>query len=178
MDFVMPYVVFNFTLQALEDTELFGQALGRALARGEHLALVGGLGAGKTTLTRAVAEGFGVSNLAEVASPTYAYAHEYAAQGAKLQHLDFYRLGDADNALALGIDEVLQNAEAPAVVEWADLVPELLSPEALWLTLTRAPGASARAVVLRVPAARASALQRALAAWVGTAVPERGGKPL
>lgn len=163
----MPDVAFEFVLHTLEDTRALGLALGRALLPGEHLALVGGLGAGKTTLTGCVAEGFGVRDLREVASPTYAYAHEYAAQGRKLQHLDLFRLGDEDNALALGLDEMLQDAESPAVVEWADLFPQLLGPQALWLTLRRQPGASMRTAQLRVPEGRAAALRAALPSFVG-----------
>ncbi len=163
----MNHLYFHCTLSRLEATEALGFALGQALLPGEQLGLEGGLGAGKTTLTRSLAEGYGVFDLNEVASPTYGYAHIYDATKGRLNHMDFYRLGDVETAMSLGLDELLNDAGAATVVEWAELFAELLQPEALWLTLRREAGSAQRTAQLRVPAIRAEALTRALPEWVG-----------
>jgi len=158
---------WHITLHNLEATAAFGRALGQALRPGEHVALVGDLGAGKTTLCHSLAEGFGVADLREVASPTYAYAHVYGSPKGPLHHLDFYRLGDVETAYGLGLDDLLCDPQAPCIVEWANLFAELLKPEALWLTLTRTPGSPERALRMVAPLKRAQELSPLLPPWVG-----------
>jgi tRNA threonylcarbamoyladenosine biosynthesis protein TsaE len=158
---------WHITLPNLEATAALGRVLGGALRPGEHVALVGGLGAGKTTLCHSLAEGFGVADLREVASPTYAYAHVYGGPKGSLHHLDFYRLGDVDTAYGLGLDDLLNDPAAPCMVEWADLFAPLLKPEALWLTLTRTPGSPERALHMVAPLQRAQELSPLLPPWIG-----------
>ena len=113
------------------------EALGRSAAamvtNGSVIALVGGLGAGKTHWTKGFVAGMGSS--AEVTSPTFGLVHEYP--GARLQvfHLDFYRLNSADELLALGWDELL-DADGVVIAEWGDKFPELLPEDTVWLYFT------------------------------------------
>lgn len=132
------------TLADLEATYALGRALGGAARPGDCLALGGGLGAGKTTLSRVVAEAFGLETPAEFASPTYTYLNPYAGRAGEVLHFDFYRLSGPEDAYALGLDEALARTDALLLVEWAELVPELLPPGALWLTLARHPPGEAR----------------------------------
>ncbi|MHB1313827.1 MAG: tRNA (adenosine(37)-N6)-threonylcarbamoyltransferase complex ATPase subunit type 1 TsaE, partial [Gemmatimonadaceae bacterium] len=81
------------TLMTLDELNAFGVALGKAAAAALPvvLTLSGDLGAGKTTLTRAIGHGFGV--IEPVTSPTYALVHEYSASDFKhFYHLDLYRI--------------------------------------------------------------------------------------
>lgn len=158
----MKHVSWHISLGSEQDTQVLGEAIGRLLVPGEHLALVGAMGAGKTTLCRSIAKGYGVTHLAEVSSPTYAYAHEYHAPCGRLHHLDFHRITNVESAWALGLDDVLSDAQAPSLVEWADLCPELLRPDAVWLTLDRKVGESVRVAHLRAPSARAAAIAAGL----------------
>ena len=113
------------------------EALGREAAAfakaGAIIALVGGLGAGKTHWTKGFVAGIG--SAADVTSPTFGLLHEYSGGRLPVFHLDFYRLESAAELIALGWDELLEQGGV-IVAEWADKFPELLPPETLWLHFT------------------------------------------
>ena len=120
-------------LRTLEDTRELARRLLRRAPEGTLLVLSGPLGAGKTTLTRFLAEALG--SQADVTSPTYTLVHEYPTPAGVLVHIDAYRLPDAAALEQLGLDETLERARL-VVVEWGTgLLP--LHPEALWLELER-----------------------------------------
>ncbi|WP_036318634.1 tRNA (adenosine(37)-N6)-threonylcarbamoyltransferase complex ATPase subunit type 1 TsaE [Microbacterium indicum] len=87
-----------------DEMEELGRAIGSELAAGDLIVLTGPLGAGKTTLTRGIAEGMGVRG--PVQSPTFVIArtHPSLTGGAPLVHADAYRLGDAAELEDLDID--------------------------------------------------------------------------
>ncbi len=108
--------------------------LGRAAAAdarpGTVIALIGGLGAGKTHWTKGFVAALGCG--AEVTSPTFGLVHEYRGGGLAVFHWDFYRIDDAGELVAVGWDEYLE-AEGVTVVEWGDKFPELLPAGAILL---------------------------------------------
>lgn len=118
-----------------QDAIAFGRHLGSRLVPGSVVALVGGLGAGKTHVAKGIAAALGYSG--EVTSPTFTLVHEYAdpSMACPVYHFDFYRLRTPDEVLGLGWDEYLE-AGGICVVEWADLFPELLPPDAQWWRLS------------------------------------------
>jgi tRNA threonylcarbamoyl adenosine modification protein YjeE len=101
-----------------------GEQLGRGLAPGSVVLLSGELGAGKTTLARAIVRGLGAAD--PVSSPTYALVHHYHGARGDVYHVDCYRLRQPDEAADLDW-ETLASADA-LVVEWperaAGWVPE------------------------------------------------------
>jgi tRNA threonylcarbamoyladenosine biosynthesis protein TsaE len=113
------------------------EALGRTAAElagpGSVIALVGGLGAGKTHWTKGFVAGMG--STADVTSPTFGLLHEYPSGRLPVFHLDFYRLESAAELLALGWDELLDQGGV-ILAEWGDKFPELLPPETVWLHFT------------------------------------------
>ncbi|KAB2638377.1 MAG: tRNA (adenosine(37)-N6)-threonylcarbamoyltransferase complex ATPase subunit type 1 TsaE [Verrucomicrobia bacterium] len=113
-------------------TQLGRIAAGDARA-GSVIALVGGLGAGKTHWTKGLVAAMGCP--LEVTSPTFSLVHEYRGGRLNVFHFDFYRLDSAADVLALGWDEYLETAGI-VVVEWADKFPALLPPDAIWLHFT------------------------------------------
>jgi tRNA threonylcarbamoyladenosine biosynthesis protein TsaE len=113
----------------LAATEAFGRRLGALLFSGAVVALVGQLGAGKTHLVRAVAEGLGVKNPAAVNSPTFVLIQEYPAR-LPIYHFDAYRLGGAREFRELGTDEYF-HGDGVCLVEWADKVEAALPAEHL-----------------------------------------------
>lgn len=122
----MPHTVH---LPDLAATEALGRRLGPLLFPGAVVAMVGGLGAGKTHFVRAVAEGLGVRNPAAVTSPTFVLIQEYPAR-LPVYHFDAYRLNTADEFVALGADEYFQG-DGVCLVEWADRVMGALPTERL-----------------------------------------------
>src|SRR5438874_1263973 len=113
----------------LAATEAFGRRLGGLLFPGVVVALVGRLGAGKTHLTRAVAEGLGVKNPAAVNSPTFVLIQEYPAR-LPIYHFDAYRLSGPREFAELGVDEYF-HSDGVCVIEWADRVEAVLPTDHL-----------------------------------------------
>ena len=107
-----------------------GRAAAAGMRPGEVVALVGGLGTGKTHWTKGLVAGLGCD--AEVTSPTFSLVHEYPGGRMPVFHLDFYRLENVQELIAIGWDEYL-DAGGVVIAEWGDKVPELLPPEARWL---------------------------------------------
>lgn len=116
-----------------EAMETLGRMAGETVGPGAVIALVGGLGAGKTHWTKGFVAGIGSS--ADVTSPTFGLLHEYRGGRLPVFHLDFYRLESAAELLALGWDEILEE-EGVIVAEWADKFPEVLPPDTCWLSFT------------------------------------------
>ena len=116
----------NLSLPILDlaATEAFGRRLGARLFPGAVVALVGQLGAGKTHLTRAIAEGLEVKNPAAVNSPTFVLIQEYPAR-LPIYHFDAYRLSGPREFAELGVDEYFRG-DGVCLVEWADKVDATL----------------------------------------------------
>jgi tRNA threonylcarbamoyladenosine biosynthesis protein TsaE len=127
------------------DTETLGRRLGAKLFPGSVVALVGPLGAGKTHLVRAVAEGMGITDSRAVSSPTFVLIQEYQAR-LPIFHFDAYRLKSPAEFFDLGAHEYFQGTGV-CLVEWADRVEAFLPPEHLRITIT-ATGETARSFEL------------------------------
>lgn len=109
-------------------TELLGAALARALPQPAVVALHGTLGAGKTRLVRAVAQGLGIDP-DQVTSPTFVLLHEYSGE-AMLFHFDAYRLAGEEEFWQLGAEEYLDGTTGGiTVIEWAERVAACLPAE-------------------------------------------------
>jgi tRNA threonylcarbamoyladenosine biosynthesis protein TsaE len=105
-------------LPDLAATQAFGARIAAQLRAGDVVALSGGLGAGKTTLARAVIAALG--HAGEVPSPSFAIIETYDPPQVRLPlvHADFYRLGDPAEAEELGLDDYRDGAALMA--EWPE----------------------------------------------------------
>lgn len=123
-------------LDSPDATLRFGRALARHCAGGERIALVGELGAGKTTLMRGFAEGLGLDPR-EISSPTFTLVHVHECPGPvrRLVHGDAYRLESTDELEGIGWQEHLEDPAAVVVLEWPDRVPGALGPHPLVVEL-------------------------------------------
>lgn len=114
------------------DTEMLGEKLGQKLKGGETIELVSDLGGGKTTFVRGLARGMG--SLDEVASPTFTIRREYRAGKLTLYHFDFYRLSEPGGA-AYDLKEVIKKPKNVVVVEWGDVVKNVLPAKKLTINI-------------------------------------------
>jgi len=129
---VLPATAHRATTHSPEETRALGARLGVLLEPGDVVCLQGDLGAGKTTFVQGLAHGWGA--LDAVSSPTFIIVNVYrGALGARLFHLDTYRLGSAPEAEELDIDAML--AQGPLIVEWPERMQNVLPPERLWITI-------------------------------------------
>jgi tRNA threonylcarbamoyladenosine biosynthesis protein TsaE len=110
---------------ALDEQEFvdWGERLGNAIMPPLVIAISGELGSGKTTLTRAICRGYGVTD--EVTSPTFTLVHAYGGPRSRVYHLDLYRLRSSRELEALGWDDLLQEL-ALIVVEWPERASDLM----------------------------------------------------
>jgi len=120
-------------LPDLEATTRLGRRLGGLLFPGAVVGLIGPLGAGKTFLVRAVAEGLGIADSRGVSSPTFVLIQEYAAR-LPIYHFDAYRLRSDAEFFELGVQEYFEG-EGVCLVEWADKVGSQLPRERLSISL-------------------------------------------
>ncbi|TWU37148.1 tRNA (adenosine(37)-N6)-threonylcarbamoyltransferase complex ATPase subunit type 1 TsaE [Novipirellula artificiosorum] len=99
---------------------------------GTTFGLVGTLGAGKTRWVQAIADASGI-DVAEVTSPTFTLLQSHAGNDRVLHHLDAYRVADEDEFLELGVDELFDDERAWTLVEWANLVRDVMPKQTVWI---------------------------------------------
>jgi tRNA threonylcarbamoyladenosine biosynthesis protein TsaE len=112
----------------------FAEQIGRQLMGGEVIELIGDVGAGKTTFTKGLAKGLGINEV--IQSPTFTISREYDARdGLRLSHYDFYRLPDA-GIMADELHETVTDPRSVTVVEWAEVVDNVLPEKRITLRIT------------------------------------------
>lgn len=118
----------------LADAERIGAAIGLSLMPGDVVALSGNLGAGKTTLARAMLKARGL--VSEAPSPTFAIVQPYAPPEVDLPiaHVDLYRIEDEGELIELGLDEYLY--DGALLIEWPERLGAQGWPGALSITIS------------------------------------------
>jgi len=147
----------SFIVSSLDETMAFGRRLGEVLFPGAVVALIGPLGAGKTQLVKAVAEGLGVTDPLCVNSPTFVLIHEYESR-LPIYHFDAYRIRSSAEFFDLGVHEYFEG-QGVSLVEWADRVEPCLPSEQLRVAFAIT-GATERLIRLEGRGARYAALVR------------------
>ena len=122
----------RIVLKNESETAAFGARLAEEIKPGTVIALTGDLGAGKTTLTKAIARGLGVTET--LTSPTFTIVQEYESGRMPVYHFDVYRVHDEDEMFELGFDDYL-HGKGVCLIEWAELVEDLLPEGTRWLKL-------------------------------------------
>ena len=126
-----------------EALDAHGEALGRTLEPGELVTFEGELGAGKTTLIKAVARGLGVT--APATSPTYALVHRYQGARGPVFHLDCFRLKSPDEAGDLDWEGLLAEGDA-ILVEWPERAGDWIPKPTRQFRLRHLPDPSQRSL--------------------------------
>ena len=115
-----------------EDTAALGARIAEELAPNSVIALIGDLGVGKTALTKSVARGLGING--PITSPTFTIVQEYDEGRLALYHFDVYRVNDEDELFEIGFEEYLHRGGV-CLIEWADLIEDMLPPETVFIRL-------------------------------------------
>lgn len=129
-------------LNGLEETKDFGIKLGELLNSGDILCLNGDLGAGKTTLTKSIGVGLGVTDY--ITSPTFALINEYEGR-IPVYHFDVYRLANVEDLYDLGFDDYFYG-KGVCIIEWADKIEKLLPKERIVLDIEKCENLDSRVI--------------------------------
>lgn len=121
-----------FPLPDLSATERLGARIADHLQAGDVVALAGDLGAGKTTLARAILTSLGVAEY--VPSPTFTLVQNYETPRLSVSHYDLYRLKNAREMEELGLEEALERGAA--LIEWPDRAGDHLPEDRLTVELS------------------------------------------
>jgi tRNA threonylcarbamoyladenosine biosynthesis protein TsaE len=161
------------TCACAEDLLPLAAALAEVLVAGDVLLLSGGLGAGKTTLTQALAKALGVGDDQYVSSPSFALVHEYVGR-LPMVHMDLYRLDDEEDVEAAGLPDFFDRS-AVCVVEWPDRLGGLVPEERLEILIEHQPPAARRLHLVPRGSSWQQRLERLAAQWTrcGACPPEK-----
>lgn len=120
----------------LSQAENYATEIAQTLKGGEILALIGELGSGKTTFTKALGKTLGIKR--NIPSPTFVMMQEFkTGQGLTLYHLDLYRTKNFAEVQSLGITEWWGHPKTITVLEWADKIQDHLPKKTVFIYLTR-----------------------------------------
>ncbi|GAB4526264.1 MAG: tRNA (adenosine(37)-N6)-threonylcarbamoyltransferase complex ATPase subunit type 1 TsaE [Anaerolineae bacterium] len=120
----------DFISHSETQTRRLGARLGELFTGGEIVALQGELGTGKTRWVQGAGQGLQVNQ--PVTSPSFTLVNEYPGR-LTLYHIDLYRINQAAEALAFGIEDYLYG-DGVCLIEWAERIVEILPPERMWIT--------------------------------------------
>jgi tRNA threonylcarbamoyladenosine biosynthesis protein TsaE len=114
----------TFIAKHPDDTFAFGSRIGETLLGGEVILLHGGLGAGKTLLTKGILYALEFDT-DDVTSPSFALVNHYRTDKFSVYHIDLWRLEPgADVAFGVGLDDILADESAVIIIEWAERLGE------------------------------------------------------
>ena len=138
--------MLTLVLHSLEETQRLGGLVGSLCQKGDAILLTGTLGAGKTTLTRFIAWGFGVPPETYITSPSFSLMNEYSGR-LPLYHIDCYRLEDEDDVEGSGLIDYIV-ADGLTVIEWPERLGSLKPDTRLEINLAPGRGEQERNVNL------------------------------
>ena len=117
----------NVIIRDETETKKFATDVAQTLKKGDVIALVGDLGTGKTTLSKYIADALGITET--ITSPTFTIVQEYHSGRLPLYHFDVYRVDDIEEMYRIGYEEYFYG-EGVCIVEWADIVEEIIPEDA------------------------------------------------
>ena len=124
-----------FNCQSVEETQDLAKKLARNINPGITISLIGDLGTGKTTFTKGFARQMGIKD--HVTSPTFKLISEYQGKKYKLNHIDAYRMNGPEDFLNIGGEEYLTSKNSVTIIEWGDILKDLLPSRTITVNFTR-----------------------------------------
>lgn len=128
---------------SLKATEQIGQKIADKLKGKEVVAMFGGLGMGKTALTRGIAAGLGAEDC--VSSPTFALVNEYEGR-CRIYHFDMYRINGIDDLYATGFFDYLDTGVL--IIEWSENIVDALPEDSIIIRLERGEDENSRVITI------------------------------
>ena len=119
----------------VQETKKFASKVSEKIKQGQVIALIGDLGSGKTTFSQGFAKGLGIDQ--HVGSPTFKLVSEYVGFNLKLYHVDCYRLNNIEEFLNLGGENLLLPEKGITLIEWANIIHDLLPQDTIEIKFTR-----------------------------------------
>lgn len=135
--------MIKYISESPEKTEQLGRAIAKNLKGNEVIAMFGGLGMGKTALTRGIAAGLGAPDC--VSSPTFALVNEYDGR-CKIYHFDMYRINGIDDLYAIGFFDYLDSGVL--VIEWSENIVDALPEESIIIKLEHGEDENSRIITV------------------------------
>ncbi|MBP3421678.1 MAG: tRNA (adenosine(37)-N6)-threonylcarbamoyltransferase complex ATPase subunit type 1 TsaE [Lachnospiraceae bacterium] len=123
-----------FETYSEQETFALGKSIGEKAKPGEIYALLGDLGVGKTVFTKGVAAGLAIKE--QVNSPTFTIVQVYDSGRMPFYHFDVYRIGDPEEMDEIGYEDYFFG-DGLCLVEWANLIDELMPEETGWITIEK-----------------------------------------
>lgn len=117
-----------------KETFALGYAIGKHACAGQIYTLVGDLGVGKTVFTQGVARGLGITE--PVNSPTFTILQVYESGRMPFYHFDVYRIEEVEEMEEIGYEDCFYG-EGICLIEWADLIEELLPPGVISIVIEK-----------------------------------------
>ena len=124
-----------FNCQSVGETQSLAKKLAKNVLPGSVISLVGDLGTGKTTFTKGFARQMGIKE--HVTSPTFKLVSEYQGEKYKLNHIDAYRMNGPEDFLNIGGEEYLTSKNSITIIEWGDLLIDILSSKTITINFKR-----------------------------------------
>ncbi|MCI6810210.1 MAG: tRNA (adenosine(37)-N6)-threonylcarbamoyltransferase complex ATPase subunit type 1 TsaE [Spirochaetia bacterium] len=124
--------MLTFTTKSQEETIALGQKIGSKLKKGDIIAMQGTLAAGKTTITKGIAQALGITDT--ITSPTFCLISEYYGK-MPLYHMDVYRLEGGEDFINLGTDDMLYG-DGVSIIEWSEKIMDELPKTTIILKIT------------------------------------------
>ena len=125
-----------YETNSAEETLALGEKLARETRPGTVITLSGDLGVGKTVFAKGFARGLGITE--PVTSPTFTILCEYDSGHIPFYHFDVYRISDPEEMYEVGFDDYICG-DGVCLIEWAELIDELLPAERTVITISRDP---------------------------------------
>ncbi len=124
----------NITIKDKKHLHSAARELLRLFGKNKIFAFYGGMGAGKTTIIKAICEELGAVDI--ISSPTFTLVNEYKTErGETIYHIDFYRIKKQEEVFDFGVEEYL-TGDSWCFMEWPGLVEEILPPETVKVSIT------------------------------------------
>lgn len=128
-------MIGKYSINSLDETRKFAFDIAVWVKKGDVIALIGNLGTGKTTFTQGFASAIEIKE--SVKSPTFKLISEYQGRDFWLYHIDCYRLDNVQQFINIGGEEYLQNNNGVTLIEWANIIEEILPKDTIYIRFKR-----------------------------------------